>query len=155
MDSGQRAIDEGAAVRDPHRVIAATVRMLERHWKETQPDMVVSFVPHFNRALYESFNNAYPGRPFVTVLTDIADYPPHFWIERQQQYLVCGSDRAVAQAREHGPLGRSYISRVGDDPASALLRAAHTKIPSRSACVWGCARICPPRSFYSADMARK
>src|SRR6201982_3880551 len=32
---------------------SATVRMLERHWKETQPDMVVSFVPHFNRALCE------------------------------------------------------------------------------------------------------
>jgi UDP-N-acetylglucosamine:LPS N-acetylglucosamine transferase len=81
---------------------SATVRMLERHWKETEPDMVVSFVPHFNRALHESFNKAYPGRPFVTVLTDIADYPPHFWIERQRQFLVCGSDRAVAQAREHG-----------------------------------------------------
>jgi UDP-N-acetylglucosamine:LPS N-acetylglucosamine transferase len=87
------------AIRSYH---SATVRRLERHWKETQPDMVVSFVPHFNRALYESFHRAYPGRPFVTVLTDIADYPPHFWIERQQQYLVCGSDRAVAQAREHG-----------------------------------------------------
>jgi 1,2-diacylglycerol 3-beta-galactosyltransferase len=81
---------------------SATVRMLERHWKETQPDMVVSFVPHFNRALCQSFNQVYPGRPFVTVLTDIADYPPHFWIERQRQFLVCGSDRAVAQAREHG-----------------------------------------------------
>jgi UDP-N-acetylglucosamine:LPS N-acetylglucosamine transferase len=87
------------AIRSYH---SATVRMLERYWTETQPDMVVSFVPHFNRALCESFNHVFPGRPFVTVLTDIADYPPHFWIERQQQYLVCGSDRAVAQAREHG-----------------------------------------------------
>jgi UDP-N-acetylglucosamine:LPS N-acetylglucosamine transferase len=34
----------------------------------------------------------------VTILTDIADYPPHFWIERQEQYLICGSDHAVAQA---------------------------------------------------------
>src|SRR5580658_9613713 len=87
------------AIRSYH---SATVRMLVRHWKETQPDMVVSFVPHFNRALCESFNRGYPGRPFVTVLTDIADSPPHFWIERQKQYVVCGSDRAVAQAREHG-----------------------------------------------------
>jgi len=79
-----------------------TVRMLEEHWKETQPDMVVSFVPHFNRALGESFRRAYPKRPFVTVLTDIADYPPHFWIERQSQYFICGSDRAVAQARNMG-----------------------------------------------------
>jgi glycosyl transferase family 28 len=79
-----------------------TVRMLEAQWKETQPDMVVSFVPHFNRALGESFRRAYPMRPFVTVLTDVADYPPHFWIERQSQYFICGSDRAVAQARSMG-----------------------------------------------------
>ncbi|MBI3471037.1 MAG: galactosyldiacylglycerol synthase, partial [Candidatus Solibacter usitatus] len=37
-----------------------------------------------------------------TVLTDIADYPPHFWIERQVQYLICGSARAVEQARQLG-----------------------------------------------------
>jgi UDP-N-acetylglucosamine:LPS N-acetylglucosamine transferase len=79
-----------------------TVRLLEAHWKETEPDMVISFVPHFNRALGESFGRVFPGRPFVTVLTDIADYPPHFWIERQQQYLICGSDRAVEQARSMG-----------------------------------------------------
>ncbi len=79
-----------------------TVRLLEAHWKETQPDMLISFVPHFNRAMCESFSAVFPGRPFVTILTDIADYPPHFWIERQQQYLICGSDRAVAQARSMG-----------------------------------------------------
>jgi UDP-N-acetylglucosamine:LPS N-acetylglucosamine transferase len=82
---------------------SATLRLLERHWKETNPDMVVSFVPHFNRALYESFHRAFPGRPFVTVLTDVADYPEHFWIERnQKQHFVCGSERAVPQARERG-----------------------------------------------------
>lgn len=80
----------------------STVRMLLAHWEDTQPDLVVSFVPHFNRALGESFRIAFPGRPFVTVLTDIADFPPHFWIERQPQYLICGSDRAVAQAKELG-----------------------------------------------------
>lgn len=79
-----------------------TVRLLEAHWKETEPDMVVSFVPHFNRAISESFGRAFPGRPFVTVLTDLADYPPHFWIERRPQYFVCGSDRAVSQARSMG-----------------------------------------------------
>jgi UDP-N-acetylglucosamine:LPS N-acetylglucosamine transferase len=82
---------------------SATLRLLERHWKETNPDMVVSFVPHFNRALYESFHRAFPGRAFVTVLTDVADYPEHFWIERnQQQHFVCGSRHAVVQARERG-----------------------------------------------------
>ena len=87
------------AIRIYHR---ATVKLLEKHWKETQPDMVVSFVPHFNRAMGESLQRVFPECPFVTILTDIADYPPHFWIERQQQYLICGSDRAVAQARSMG-----------------------------------------------------
>jgi UDP-N-acetylglucosamine:LPS N-acetylglucosamine transferase len=87
------------AIRAYHGPIA---RMLETHWKETQPDMVVSVVPHFNRALGESYARAFPGRPFVTVLTDIADYPPHFWIERQAQYFVTGSARAAVQARSMG-----------------------------------------------------
>ena len=89
----------------------ATVRLLTKYWKESNPDLLVSFVPHFNRALYESFVNAFPGRPFLTVLTDIADYPPHFWIERQMQYLVCGSDRAVAQAHAAGH-SDEYIFRA-------------------------------------------
>ncbi len=92
---------------------AAMVRVLERHWRETAPDMVVSFIPHFNRAIYESFANAWPGRPFVTVLTDIADFPPHFWIERQRQYLVCGSERAVEQAREHGHMDHRIFRASG------------------------------------------
>ena len=78
------------------------VRLLEEHWRETRPDMLVSFVPHFNRALGESFSRAFPTRPFVTVLTDIADYPPHFWIERQDQYFICGTGKAVEQARAAG-----------------------------------------------------
>jgi UDP-N-acetylglucosamine:LPS N-acetylglucosamine transferase len=92
---------------------AATVRVLERHWRETAPDMVVSFIPHFNRAICESFANAWPGRPFVTVLTDLADFPPHFWIERQRQYLVCGSERAVEQAREHGHMDNRIFRASG------------------------------------------
>ncbi|HXX18054.1 MAG TPA: glycosyltransferase [Candidatus Acidoferrum sp.] len=88
-----------ATIRTFHR---PAVRLLEAHWKETQPDMVVSFIPHFNTALCESFARAFPERPFVTILTDLADYPPHFWIERQRQYLVCGTERAVEQARSMG-----------------------------------------------------
>jgi UDP-N-acetylglucosamine:LPS N-acetylglucosamine transferase len=38
----------------------------------------------------------------VTILTDFADYPPHFWIEKQQQYFICGTARAVEQARALG-----------------------------------------------------
>jgi 1,2-diacylglycerol 3-beta-galactosyltransferase len=87
------------------------VDLLERYWQTRKPDLVVSFVPHFNRALCESLSRACPGTPFVTVLTDLADYPPHFWIERQRQYLVCGTDKAVAQALALGHT-RERVFRV-------------------------------------------
>ena len=79
-----------------------SVRVLEQYWKAHPADMVVSLVPHFNRALRESFAKAFPGRPFVTVLTDLADYPKHFWIERESQYIICGTEHAVEQARALG-----------------------------------------------------
>ncbi len=88
-----------AFIRLYHRPI---VRMLQNTWRDGRPDMVVSFVPHFNRALCESYRAVFPGRPFATILTDLADYPPHFWIERQKQFLVCGTEHAAEQARELG-----------------------------------------------------
>ena len=91
----------------------ALVRMLTDFWRAGQPDMVVSLIPNFNRALKLSLEAALPGTPLVTILTDIADYPPHFWIERQQQYLICGSDRAVAQARELGHADRFVFRTSG------------------------------------------
>lgn len=78
------------------------VALLEGHWRSSRPDLVVSLVPNFNRAIAESVASALPGTPFATVLTDIADFPPHFWIERESQYLICGSTRAVEQARALG-----------------------------------------------------
>lgn len=87
------------------------VRLLEKFWRSRDTDMVVSVVPNFNRALYQGLKQASPATPFVTVLTDIADYPPHFWIERQDQYLICGSAKAVEQARSFGyPSARVFRS---------------------------------------------
>jgi hypothetical protein len=60
------------------------VRVLEHHWTRLQPDLLVSLIPHYNRAMKQAVDRALPGIPFVTVLTDIADYPPHFWIEGQE-----------------------------------------------------------------------
>src|ERR1700682_3530696 len=90
-----------------------SVRVLGNFWLETEPDLVVSLVPHFNRALRESFDQAFPGRPFVTVLTDLADYPEHFWVERQAQYVVCGTERAVEQARERGYPDKAIFKTSG------------------------------------------
>jgi 1,2-diacylglycerol 3-beta-galactosyltransferase len=78
------------------------VRLLTAFWKGRETDLVVSMVPNFNRAIAESVRAALPGVPFATILTDLADYPPHFWMERESQYLICGSAKAVAQARALG-----------------------------------------------------
>jgi hypothetical protein len=79
-----------------------TVRLLEHYWKDSRPEMVVSLVPNFNRAVCQSLERALPGTPYVTVLTDFADYPPHFWMERQSQWVICGTAKAVEQARSLG-----------------------------------------------------
>ena len=52
--------------------------------------------------MFESLRAALPSVPYLTIITDFADYPPHFWIEPQDQYLICGTDRAVDQARRAG-----------------------------------------------------
>jgi hypothetical protein len=87
------------------------VRLLMDFWRTSRPDMVVSLVPNFNRSLGESLRRALPGTPLVTVLTDIADYPPHFWMERQDQHFICGSDKAVEQALAMGHAG-AQVHRV-------------------------------------------
>ncbi len=87
------------------------VRLLRNRWQDRLPDMAVSLVPNFNRALYDAWRRVAPGRPYVTVLTDLADYPPHFWMERQAQYFICGTPRAVAQARAMGhPAERVFLA---------------------------------------------
>lgn len=78
------------------------VELLVEHWKTSRPDLAVSLIPNFNRALLESLRTVLPGVPFVTVLTDFVDLPPHFWIERQEQYFICGTERAVEQAKSMG-----------------------------------------------------
>lgn len=110
---------------------APMLRLLQQHWARTEPDVVVSLVPNFNRVLHESVAGALPGVPFATVLTDMADLPPHFWIEPgQQQTLVCGTERAVQQARRAGypperiALTSGMMIRPSFyDPAPALSRA--------------------------------
>jgi hypothetical protein len=78
------------------------VSVLERYWRDAQPDLIVSLVPNFNCQLAESIREALPDAPFVTILTDLADYPPHFWMEPVSEYLVCGTEHAVLQALAMG-----------------------------------------------------
>ncbi|MEM9908608.1 MAG: glycosyltransferase [Cyanobacteria bacterium P01_D01_bin.44] len=75
----------------------------EQHWRKQQPDLVISFMPLYNRGLAESLQKAKPGTPYVTALVDFADYPPAFWLEPEaDSYTVCGTQKALEQARELG-----------------------------------------------------
>jgi UDP-N-acetylglucosamine:LPS N-acetylglucosamine transferase len=83
-----------------HRPLA---RLLEKYWRENPADLLVSVIPHFNRQLCESWRNTYPHRPFVTLITDLADFPPRFWIEPiKEQYVIAGTEKAADQARAMG-----------------------------------------------------
>src|SRR5882757_6887736 len=76
------------------RVLQATIRifhgplvkLLADFFQKSDADLLVSVIPHFNREIAE-----------------IADFPPHFWIEASEnQYVICGSEKAVEQARAIG-----------------------------------------------------
>ncbi len=93
------------------RVLQATIRvfhrplvnLLEKFWRENPADLLVSVIPHFNREICESWTKVYPGRPFVTIITDLADFPPRFWIEPiKDQYVIAGTEKAANQARALG-----------------------------------------------------
>src|SRR5258707_914443 len=79
------------------------VNLLEKFWRENPADLLVSVIPHFNRQICESWTKVYPGRPFVTIITDLADFPPRFWIEPiNDQYVIAGTEKAADQARATG-----------------------------------------------------
>lgn len=92
-------------LRSELRVFQAAIRLgsplierrLRQFWaSRPAPDIVVSLVPNFNKVMRQSLAYAHPGVPFVTVMTDMADLPPRFWIEPGlDQHLVCGTQRAV------------------------------------------------------------
>jgi hypothetical protein len=66
-------------------------------------------IPHFNRCLAQSIRQEIPNAAFVTLLTDLADYPPNFWIVPESEFIICGSARAKQQALAMGhPRGRVY-----------------------------------------------
>ena len=79
------------------------VRLLENFWRQHPADLLVSVIPHFNREIAESWTKVYPGRPFVTLITDLADFPSRFWIEPiKEQHVIAGTERAAEQARAMG-----------------------------------------------------
>ncbi|WDD36928.1 glycosyltransferase (plasmid) [Nostoc sp. UHCC 0926] len=92
----------------------AGVRIFEEHWREQQPDMVVSVVPLFNKMIWESLQRVKPDTPLLTIITDFADFPSAYWIEPETgSYIVCGTERAVEQARSLGVKEELIIKTSG------------------------------------------
>src|SRR6202047_5043537 len=88
------------------RVLQATIRLfhgplvklLAGHCRKSDADLLVSVIPHFNQEIAEAWKLVQPAKPFVTLITDIADFPPHFWIEAaENQHVICGAEKAVQQ----------------------------------------------------------
>ncbi len=92
---------------------SAQVRVLEKHWKSNPPDMVVSLIPHYNRAMFQALARVNPAASYMTIITDFADYPPNFWIERQNQHVVCPTAHAAKQARLAGLPERLILRASG------------------------------------------
>jgi len=81
---------------------APIVKALRSHWAQHPADLVLSVIPHFNRAIADSLRSDGSRTPFVTLITDLADYPPHFWIEKESEYIIAGTERALQQALTSG-----------------------------------------------------
>jgi Glycosyltransferase family 28 C-terminal domain len=90
------------------------VKLLANYWRAHPADLLISVIPHFNREIAESWTSVYPGRRFVTIITDMADFPPRFWIEPiAEQIVVAGSDRAAQQARGLGKTEKNLFQASG------------------------------------------
>jgi 1,2-diacylglycerol 3-beta-galactosyltransferase len=76
------------------------VRAFRKYWREVKPDLVLSVTPHLNRAVYESLQKEWPGTCFVTLPTDLADWPPDFWFEPVDQHAICGTSMLLKQAHD-------------------------------------------------------
>jgi Glycosyltransferase family 28 C-terminal domain len=88
-----------SAIRAAHPLVLKTLRA---YWAGHPADLVMSVIPHFNRALAESLMNHGTKMPFVTLLTDLADYPPRFWIEPNSEFIIAGTEKARQQALAMG-----------------------------------------------------
>lgn len=79
--------------------------ILRQHWRRPgrdRPDLVISVIPNFNGVMFRALRDVHPAVPYVTVMTDMVDCPPNFWMEDQDQIMIAGTPRAFAQAKASG-----------------------------------------------------
>ena len=80
----------------------ALVAAFVRYLAADPPAVVLSVVPNFNGVVRDALRAACPGVPVLVLLTDLADFPPGFWIEPGLDRVIVATERAHAQARAVG-----------------------------------------------------
>jgi processive 1,2-diacylglycerol beta-glucosyltransferase len=98
-----------AGIRVRRRAIVRTLAAWLR--AQPRPAVVVSVFPNFNGIIKDALEASHPGVPLVVVLTDLADFPPRFWIEPGLDRVVVATDEARRQALEIG-IPDERIARV-------------------------------------------
>jgi Glycosyltransferase family 28 C-terminal domain len=101
-------------------------KRLQQYWLERQPDLVVSTIPLYNKLLRDSLESINPSTPFAVLLSDLADTPPHHYIEpRLDQSVLCPTAKAARQAKEMGVVPEKIFRTSG----MSLLEKFYDKTP--------------------------
>jgi 1,2-diacylglycerol 3-beta-galactosyltransferase len=109
------------------------VRRLAAFWRERHYDMVVSVMPLINGAVAASLRYAGNHIPFVTVITDFCEPLHAAWIQSRDQYVICGTQKCLGQARRFGLPDTRILETNGLilSPKYAAMKRAAT--PARAA----------------------
>ena len=110
------------------RYSAQIEALLEQRWcraDSIKPDLVVSVIPNFNGVMFRALRAFDLDIPYVTVMTDMVDCPPHFWMEDQDQFLISGTRKAFEQAEATGFYAPDNIFAV----SGMLLRESFYALP--------------------------
>lgn len=111
-------------------------QILVDRWRDPatpRPDLVLSVIPNFNRVMFCALRAFAADIAYATVITDMVDYPPHFWMEDQDQVMICGTPKAAKQARATGFYAEEKIFEVsGMILKDAFYRPAQPGGPTRA-----------------------
>jgi processive 1,2-diacylglycerol beta-glucosyltransferase len=90
-----------------------SVKAMQKFWKESPADMVISVTPMFNPVFYQSVRLANPSAVCVTVPVDFAEVIPGYWFtpKTDQHYLI-GTRWLGEQAREAG-IREKFLHQIG------------------------------------------
>jgi len=127
------------------------VKLLRAHWERTGVDLVISVIRIFNREMpkastvdevEEIHREKSPRKHRLTcnLITDLEDYPPHFWIEREQsEYIHRRTERARQQALTTGvPADQVFLTWEDLKPKLSTKKTPSIRVARTEAARPGC-----------------